>query len=201
MKVMLSLNRSWIHNSYQRLPPYKLINFGGKSGGKSPWGKSPDTINVNFISVKDIHFAAECFCFSWSSVVELSPCKIRAQIFSGSFTSTPRLLTSPFFFLGPIALGRGASDQSLLRVVLYINIVNRIKCVCGCNYTSLLILAYFASVNLECTCKHWRRLRGDWGDDPQNLRWGDVPCIRPTTILTPIFLRTTLLFDVSQSTN
>jgi len=32
MKVMRRLNRSWIHNSYNRQPPDLLINFGGKSG-------------------------------------------------------------------------------------------------------------------------------------------------------------------------
>src|SRR6218665_1504877 len=26
-------------------------------------------------SLKDVHISAVCFCFSWSSLVELSPCK------------------------------------------------------------------------------------------------------------------------------
>jgi len=47
---------------------------------------------------------AVCFCFSWFSLVELSPCKTRAQILSSSFSSTPRLLKS---FLFPCAYRTG----------------------------------------------------------------------------------------------
>ena len=48
------------------------------------------------------------------------PAKICAQILSGLFSSTPCLLKF-FFSLWRIALGKGTSDYSLLRVAPYIN--------------------------------------------------------------------------------
>src|SRR6218665_4046680 len=51
-----------------------------------------------------VHISAVCFCFSWSSLVELSPCKNRAQILSSSLSYTPRLLKS-FLFPGAYRTG------------------------------------------------------------------------------------------------
>jgi len=38
-------------------------------------------------------------------------------------------------------------------------------------------------ISTEFINSHGRRPRGDWGTVPQNLRWGDGPCIRPPNIL------------------
>src|SRR6218665_318275 len=38
------------------------------------------SLECNDLLVKDVHLAAVCFCFSWSSVVELSPCKNRCSV-------------------------------------------------------------------------------------------------------------------------
>src|SRR6218665_124905 len=62
----------------------------------------------NDLLVKDVHISVVCFCFSWSSLVELSPCKSRAQILYSSLSSTPRLFKS-FVFPGAYITG-GASD-------------------------------------------------------------------------------------------
>src|SRR6218665_516096 len=67
----------------------------------------PTVINIIIIIITrgNVHLTAMCFCFSWSSVMELSPCKkILAQILSGSFSSTLHLLKS-FLFPGTYRTG------------------------------------------------------------------------------------------------
>src|SRR6218665_3715739 len=61
-------------------------------------------------------------------------------------------------------------------MTLYVMYVCMHACMHACMYVCMYVCMYI----------HGRRPKGTGGQSPQNVRWGDGPCIRPPNILSSV---------------